>query len=152
MNPRLLPATAPRGRVPLLLALLALALLLLLLGPDGGQRRPLELAPQLGQLVLGEPRGVGGAAEGLAVGAGGLVQAAVEHVDDLVLEPGHVALAHADDGAGDDLAHVARRLVHLQHVHRLLREDVALQVRQLEGVADELAGLAEEARQRQLVV
>lgn len=119
---------------------------------ERGWGRPLELPPQLGLLVLGEPRRVGGAADGLAVGAHGLVQAALEHVDELALEPGQVAPGHADHGAGDDLAHVARGVVHLEHAHGLLGEDVALPLRQLQRAADVLAGLGEEAGQGELVV
>lgn len=115
-------------------------------------RHPLQLPPQLGLLVLGEPRRVSRAAKGLAVRAGGRVQAAVEHVDELVLEAGEVAAAHSDHGAGDDIAHVAGGVVHLEHAHGLLGEVLALPLRLVQGAADVLPGFAEEPGQGQLVV
>lgn len=120
----------------------------------GSRLSPLELPPQLGLLLLGEPRRVGGAADGLAVRARGLAQAPVEHVGDLALEPGHVARAQPHHGAGYDVSHAAGGgAVHLQHGHGLLGEGVALAVRQVEAAADVLAGLAEEAAgQGELVV
>lgn len=98
-----------------------------------GRPHPLELPPQLGLLVLWEPRRVGGAAYGLAVGARGLVQAAVEHVGDLVLKPGHVARCHPHHGAGYDAAHVAECGVVFrpEHTHGLAGEVPALGVRQV---------------------
>lgn len=80
------------------------------------------------------------------------MQAAVEHVDDLELEAGHVAPAHADHGAGDDLAHLPGGVVQLEHVLRLPGKVLALPLRLVQGAADVLAGLAEEAGQGQLVV
>lgn len=80
------------------------------------------------------------------------MQAAIEHVDDLVLEPGHVAPAHADHGAGDDLTHIPGGVVQLQHVLCLPGEVLALPLRLVQGAADVLAGLAEETCQGQLVV
>lgn len=119
---------------------------------ERSRRHPLELPPQLGLLLLGEPRRVGRAAEGLAVRARGRVQAAVEHVDELALEPGEVAAAHANDSPRDDLTHVAGGIIHPEHAHSLLREVVALPLRQVKRAADVLAGLAEEPGQGQLVV
>lgn len=125
----------------------------LLLGLERLHWCPPELPPKLGPLILGKPSRVRCAAYGLAVRARRLVQAAVEHVADLMLEPVQLSPAQSDYRPGDDLAHIAGRLaVRRQHAPRLLSKVASLPVRQVEAGADDLAGLAEEAVQGELVV